>query len=295
MENTSRGLSDKYKGIICIILSAFCFAFMNAFVRLSGDLPSVQKSFFRNFIAFFIAVFMLLRSDGKIQIAKGSMKYLVARAVLGTLGVLCNFYAVDHLVLSDASMLNKMSPFFSILFSFVFLKERLTFTQGAIVTAAFCGSLFIVRPTADIFENPAALFGLLGGVSAGAAYVMVRVLGHKGVNKSFIVLFFSAFSCIVTLPYIILNFAPMTLKQVLFLIGAGTAAAGGQFGITSAYCYAPAKEISVYDYSQLIFAMLLGFMFFGQIPDALSIVGYVIIVAAAVVMFFYNNNKVNRQ
>lgn len=291
MENREKRFSDRSKGIICIVFSAFCFAFMNAFVRLSGDIPSVQKSFFRNFIAFFIAVFMLLRSGEKIHITKDSMKYLVARATLGTFGILCNFYAVDHLVLSDASMLNKMSPFFSILFSFIFLKERLTIPQGAIVTAAFCGSLFIVKPTAGIFENPAALIGLLGGVSAGAAYAMVRVLGQKGVSKSFIVLFFSAFSCVATLPYIILNFEPMTLKQLLFLIGAGLAAAGGQFGITSAYCYAPAKEISVYDYSQLIFAMLLGFVLFGQIPDALSIVGYAIIVAAAVIMFFYNKSK----
>lgn len=284
-------LSDRSKGIICIVFSAFCFAFMNAFVRLSGDLPSVQKSFFRNLIAFFIALAMIVRSGEKVRIVKGNLKYLLARAIFGTMGILCNFYAVDHLVLSDASMLNKMSPFFSILFSFILLKERLTIMQGAAVTAAFCGSLFIIKPTADIFENPAALIGLCGGISAGAAYTMVRILGQRGENKSFIVLFFSAFSCAVTLPYIVLNFEPMTLKQTLLLIGAGTAAAGGQFGITSAYCYAPAKEISVYDYSQLIFAMLLGFMFFGQIPDVWSVIGYAAIIASAAAMFFHNKRK----
>lgn len=284
-------LSDRSKGIICIVFSAFCFAFMNAFVRLSGDLPSVQKSFFRNLIAFFIALAMIVRSGEKVRIVKGNLKYLLARAIFGTMGILCNFYAVDHLVLSDASMLNKMSPFFSILFSFILLKERLTIMQGAAVTAAFCGSLFIIKPTADIFENPAALIGLCGGISAGAAYTMVRILGQRGENKSFIVLFFSAFSCAVTLPYIVLNFEPMTLKQTLLLIGAGTAAAGGQFGITSAYCYAPAKEISVYDYSQLIFAMLLGFLFFGQIPDVWSVIGYAAIIASAAAMFFHNKRK----
>lgn len=284
-------LSDRSKGIICIVFSAFCFAFMNAFVRLSGDLPSVQKSFFRNLIAFFIALAMIVRSGEKVRIVKGNLKYLLARAIFGTMGILCNFYAVDHLVLSDASMLNKMSPFFSILFSFILLKERLTIMQGAAVTAAFCGSLFIIKPTADIFENPASLIGLCGGISAGAAYTMVRILGQRGENKSFIVLFFSAFSCAVTLPYIVLNFEPMTLKQTLLLIGAGTAAAGGQFGITSAYCYAPAKEISVYDYSQLIFAMLLGFLFFGQIPDVWSVIGYAAIIASAAAMFFHNKRK----
>lgn len=284
-------LPDRVKGMICIIFSAFSFAFMNVFVRLSGDLPSVQKSFFRNLIALFIALTAVIKSGEKIRIKRNNLPFLLIRSVFGTVGILCNFYAIDHLAISDASMLNKMSPFFSILFSFILLKERLTLVQGTLVGAAFCGSLFIIKPEADILGNPAALLGLLGGMGAGIAYTAVRVLGQQGVNKSLIVLFFSAFSCIVTLPYIILRFEPMTVGQFLCLIGAGTAAAGGQFGVTSAYCYAPAKEISVYDYSQLIFAMILGFLFFGQLADGLSLIGYGIIVASAVIMFFYNKRK----
>lgn len=284
-------LPDRVKGMICIIFSAFSFAFMNVFVRLSGDLPSVQKSFFRNLIALFIALTAVIKSGEKIRIKRNNLPFLLIRSVFGTVGILCNFYAIDHLAISDASMLNKVSPFFSILFSFILLKERLTLVQGTLVGAAFCGSLFIIKPEADILGNPAALLGLLGGMGAGIAYTAVRVLGQQGVNKSLIVLFFSAFSCIVTLPYIILRFEPMTVGQFLCLIGAGTAAAGGQFGVTSAYCYAPAKEISVYDYSQLIFAMILGFLFFGQLADGLSLIGYGIIVASAVIMFFYNKRK----
>lgn len=284
--------SDRLKGIGCIVFSAFCFALMNMFVRLSGELPSVQKSFFRNLIAFFVALAMILRSRAPLGADKKNIRYLIARSVCGTIGILCNFYAVDHMVLSDASMLNKMSPFFAIVFSFVLLKERLTLWQGAIVAVSFIGSLFIVKPSADLFGNPAALLGLLGGMCAGAAYTYVRILGKQGVNKEFIVLFFSGFSCAVTLPYIIMNFEPMTIKQTLFLIGAGISAAGGQFGITAAYCYAPAREISVYDYSQLIFAMLLGYIFFGQLPDSLSIIGYIIITASAVAMYFYNRKRV---
>ena len=83
----------------------------------------------------------------------------------------------------------------------------------------------------------------------------------------------------------------MTIKQLIFLILAGASAAGGQFSVTSAYCYAPAREISVYDYSQLIFATILGFFVFGQIPDKLSIIGYAIIISMAVIMFIYNNKK----
>ena len=71
---------------------------------------------------------------------------------------------------------------------------------------------------------------------------------------------------------------------------AGLSAAGGQFGITAAYTYAPAKEVSVYDYSQIIFAAGLGFIVFGDVPDVYSFIGYGIIILMAIIMFAYNNN-----
>lgn len=287
----SAAVNQKYKGVLCIIVSAFCFAFMNAFVRLSGDLPSIQKSFFRNLVAFFFALIILIRSKEKINVTKESVPYLLLRSIFGTLGILCNFYAVDHLVLSDASMLNKMSPFFTILFSFLFLKERLTAFQTVSVIIAFLGSLFIIKPTFTNLDLLPSLLGLLGGIGAGAAYTMVRKLGSLGVKGPFVVFFFSGFSCVTTLPFLIFNYVPMTWVQLLTLLGAGIAAAGGQFSITAAYYYAPAREISVYDYSQIIFAALLGFIMFGQIPDALSFWGYIIIIGVAVVMFWYNNRK----
>ena len=105
-----------YMGIICIIASAFCFSLMSLFIRLSGDVPVIQKCFFRNLVAFFIAVGGMLRAHQPIRIGKGNFKYLSLRAIGGTIGMLCNFYAVDHLALSDASILNKLSPFFAIIF-----------------------------------------------------------------------------------------------------------------------------------------------------------------------------------
>ena len=81
----------------------------------------------------------------------------------------------------------------------------------------------------------------------------------------------------------------MSVTQILCLLGAGAAAAGGQFSITAAYTHAPAREISVYDYSQLIFTTILGYFFFGDIPDSWSFVGYAVIIAMAVLVFLYNN------
>ena len=279
----------KQLGILYIIISAFCFALMNMFVRLSGDLPSFQKSFFRNLVALFFALIILKRDKVWFSGKKENIKYLFIRSLAGTVGVLCNFYAVDHLVLSDASMLNKMSPFFVIIFSLFVLGEKIKPAQALIVGGAFVGSLFIIRPTMSIFQNPASLVGLLGGMAAGLAYTFVRKLGEKGEKGPFVVFVFSAFSCLVLLPFVVMNYKHMTGMQLIFLLLAGVSAAGGQFSITAAYFHAPAREISVYDYSQIIFAALMGFIVFGDIPDMLSWVGYIIICSMAVVMYFYNN------
>lgn len=287
-------MNKKYLGVFYIILSAFCFALMNTFVRLSGDLPTVQKSFFRNFVAMIFAFILLKKNRAPLRWKKGNLKFHIIRSIAGTLGILCNFYAIDRLVLSDASMLNKMSPFFAIVFSLIFLKEKVTLFQAAAVTTAFIGSLFIIKPSFTGIEFLPGLMGFLGGMSAGAAYTTVRHMGNRGENGTFIVFFFSSFSCITTFPYLILNFHPMESKQLLFLICAGLSAAGGQFTITAAYCHAPAKEISIYDYSQIVFAALIGFIVFSQTPDVYSIIGYITIIASAVIMFIYNNGKIKK-
>lgn len=283
-------LRDRQKGMIYIIISAFCFAWMNAFVRLAGDLPSIQKSFFRNLVAFFFALIVLLREHASFKPVKGATPWLILRASAGTIGILCNFYAVGELDLSDASILNKMSPFFAILFSCIILKESLTWQQALIVVGALIGSLFVVKPTFANAELIPSLIGLLGGLGAGLAYTVVRKLGQIGENKSYIVFFFSGFSCLVTLPYLIFCYEPMTWQQLVILLLAGLSAAGGQFSITAAYCYAPAREISVYDYTQIIFAAALGYFLFDQIPDGWSVLGYVIIIAMAIIMYVYNNH-----
>lgn len=282
-------IKEKNKGIIYIIISAFFFALMGMFVRLSGDLPSFEKSFFRNAVAAVFAFAVLLKNKTEIKIGKGNLKYLLLRSICGTVGILCNFYAIDRINLADASILNKMSPFFAIIFSVFLLKEKIKPAQAGIVILAFCGALMIVKPGFKGIEIVPGLLGLAGGIAAGAAYTFVRILSKNKVEGPLIVMFFSLFSCIVILPFVIADFKPMSGIQLLYLLFAGLSAAGGQFSITAAYSYAPAKEISVYDYTQIIFSTLMGFAVFGEIPDGWSFAGYGVIIAAAVIMFLYNN------
>lgn len=284
-------MKSKYKGIIYILCAAFCFALMNVFVRLSGDLPSLQKAFFRNLVALIFALIIIRKDKIKIEWKKGDGKYLFLRALFGTLGVFCNFYAVDHLVLSDASMLNKMSPFFAIVFSYFILKERINLIQLSSVVVALIGCMFIVKPSFSNIDLIPALIGLSGGLCAGIAYTMVRILGKQGVKGPLVVFIFSTFSCLASVPYMLFHYKAMSGIQVVYLLLAGLAAAGGQFGITAAYFHAPAKEISIYDYSRVIFAAIFGFFLFNQVPDAFSFLGYVLICSMAVVMFVYNKKK----
>lgn len=287
-------MKSRQKAILYIISAAFFFSLMNTFVRLAGDIPSIQKSFFRNLIAFIFAFVIMRKENVSIKPRKDALGGLMVRSVCGTVGILCNFYAVDHLVIADASMLNKLSPFFAIIFSLLFLKEKVSLMQWALVIGAFAGSLLIIKPSfsnADMFP---AIIGFIGGMGAGAAYTAVRKLSGMGVKGTYVVFFFSVFSCLVTLPSLIFDYHSMTLIQLLYLILAGCSAAAAQFSITAAYFNAPAKEISVYDYSQVIFSAIIGMIVFGQMPDIFSIAGYIIICAMAVIMFVYNKKASER-
>lgn len=288
-------MNQRQKGILCIIMSSFSFALMNLFVRLAGELPSIQKSFFRNFVAMVFALLVLLKEKPNISLDRQSKGFLLCRSLFGTIGILCNFYAVDHLVLSDASLLNKMSPFFAVLFALLFLKEKINLFQLSSIITAFIGVLFVVKPTGIHADILPAFIGLFGGICAGAAYTCVRAMGQRGVQGPFIVFFFSAFSCLATFPYLLFSFHPMNFTQIGTLLLAGLAAAGGQFGITAAYCYAPAREISVFDYSQIPFAALLGYFVFNQVPDLFSWVGYLIILGTAIVMYLYTNGYFHKE
>lgn len=283
-------LNNHMMGIIFIICSAFCFSLMSLFIRLAGEVPVLQKCFFRNVVAMGIAIAALARSGQPFRIGQGNLKYLLLRAGGGTLGMICNFYAIDHIPISDASILNKMSPFFAIIFSVFVLKEIANRYEWLAVCVAFLGTVFVIKPSFDMATVP-ALIGLLGGCGAGFAYTFVRKLGQRGENSMIIVLFFSAFSTLCTLPKLILNYTPMSPKQWIWLILTGTAAAGGQICITKAYSYAPAREISIYDFSNVVFSAVLGMLFLGQEPDWLSVLGYVIIIGTAVIKWYYTRKR----
>ena len=272
---------------------------MALFVRLCDDwgapVNSFQKSFFRNLVALVIAGVvwgkLARRStlDGGRQtrdetgkvLSLRSKILLVLRATLGTVGIFANFYALSHITIAEGQTLNKTAPFFTVLFAWFFLGEKATRRQIVPLLLAFLGVILIAKPG---FAGEAAFplaMGLLGGICAGGAYACVRGLRRHDVDPALIVLFFSAFSCLASVPFMVAGFDPMTWQQVLILLGAGAAAALGQFGITLAYGYASPREIAVFDYSNILFTAAFGYLFFAQVPDIWSVLGFVAILVAA--------------
>ena len=288
-------VSNRSRGILFIVLSALMFAGMNLFVKLSGDLPVFQKVFFRNAIAAVIALIVLLKNkDPLLPKSRSTALFLVLRTAFGLTGVICNFYAVDRLVIGDASILNKMSPFFAVIFAFVFVRERPRLYQWLILAGAVGGAVFVIKPSFSNASFLPAAIGFLGGVAAGAAYGCVRKLGMLGENRAYIVFFFSAGSTLVVTPVMLIGYRPMALMQLAALLGAGVCAALAQFCITAAYTYAPPKDISVYDFSQVIFASLLGWIVLGELPDHWSLLGYAIILSMAALNYLLSS-RINKK
>ena len=289
-------VQNRTKGIIAITASAFGFALMALFVRLCDDygapVSSFQKSFFRNVVALAIAAAAFCReSKSKVEGEHRKLMFhrsaspwafaLLLRSVLGTVGIFANFYALSHITIAEGQTLNKTAPFFTVVFAWLFLGEKANRRQLLTLALAFLGVVFIAKPGfAGAQAFPLAM-GLLGGVCAGGAYACVRALRKHEVDAAFIVLFFSAFSCLASVPFMVAGFDPMTWRQVLILLGAGVGAAIGQFGITAAYGFAAPRDIAVFDYSNILFTAAFGFAFFAQVPDVWSVAGFAAILFAA--------------
>ncbi len=280
--------ADFRRGLYFILLSALGFAFMNLMIRLAGDLPSMEKSFFRNLVALLVAGLSFFHRPPKVgRLGAANWGLLVLRSSAGLVGIICNYYALSHLRLADASVLNKLSPFFVLIFSAVLLKERIHWKQLAFICLAFGGVLLVSRPGGALLPPLPLFMGILGGVMAGFAYTMVRLLSLRAVPGNFIVFFFSLFSTLALLPVMLFDYHPMDAWQFCCLLLAGIGASLGQFGITYAYRYAPAREISIYDYSSIAFTALLALLVLHELPPLQSFFGYLIIFAASYGNFAY--------
>ncbi len=278
-------MNEKRYAVVMMIFSAFSFSLMAFFVKLSGDLPAIQKSIFRSALIMIVAGAVFFK--GKKSFRNIACKrILLIRVVAGTLGIVLNFYAYSHLVLSDADVILRMNSIFVIIFSWLFLKESAERYQIVAIVVAFVGVLFIARPSFSSAFIP-YLVSLCGCIFAAIAYTSLRAMSGK-VDPLTIVFAFSAFTTLLLLPFVVLNYQPMTPMQLVYLLLAGVFAGFGQYSITLAYKYAPAGEVSIYNYYGVIFAAVLSVVFLKQYPQPLSYVGYFLIFASSYMLYRKN-------
>ncbi len=283
------------KGIFYITLSAFLYAVVDVISRMAGSgIPAMQKVCIRNFVVALFSIFLLYQNGNRFRFKKKNTGWFLLRALCGLTVSFGNIYAVDHMALADATIIHKLSPFFVLIFSFLLLGEKIDLVQFLSIVVGFLGALFVIKPTGDIAANIPALAALASAVALGVVYPIVRKLRMDGENGSFIVFFFAAVATIVSLPFCITEYVPMTARQVVCLILTGVFNCLAQLAASAAFANCPGREISVYDYSQIVFAALFGLLLFHQVPDRWSVVGYVLILGTSVYLFLYNNKKARK-
>lgn len=263
-----------------MVLSGLSFALMGAMVKLAGDVALPAKVFFRNLVTLGITATVAFRLGQNPLAPTPHWRRLLMRSLCGLGGVLLYFLALNHLDLAAASLLNKTSPFFVVIFAVVLLKEEFRPALAPALLAAFIGAILIIKPRFDTTILP-ALAGFGSGMFAGMAYVLVRSLkGLESPNR--IILTFSLVSCLAMTPFLVAAPPRPTSGQWLALLGTGVFAAGGQYGLTYAYHQARASRISIFTYLHVLFAVALGFVLWGERPDWASFLGGILIVGAAI-------------
>lgn len=266
--------------IAMILLASLSFSLVAVMVRLSGDVPLYEKVFFRGVVMVAAMAAIAVRRRENPFAVTPRVHLLLLRSAFGTAAMFLYFFAIEHLALADAAVLNNLSPFFVAIFAVVFLKERLMRYTVPVLLLAFAGAMFVVKPKFSLEVVP-AIAGLLSAAGSGAAYTLVRFL--RGYEPPYrIVMYFSVVSVIVALPPMLGNFVMPEGTQWIYLLGAGVFATTGQMALTIGYHHAPAVRISIYTYAQIIYAYILGLVLWREMPDVLSIAGTVLIIGAAV-------------
>lgn len=271
--------NNKKKAIFFMILASFFFTTMNMFGKLASGVTPYQKTFITNAVATVIVCIIIFKRGASFFGHKGTRKYLFLRGIMGTVSICAFYFSLDYLLLSDATMINKLSPFFAIICSFIYLKEKLTLKQGTLLILAFLGSLFVIKPHFDASIIP-SIMGIVAAACAGLAYTMIRVIGDEE-DFFTVILSFTGIATIVCLPFMFIDTSGLTLANISYMVLAGLCFVLGQVFLTLAYRNAPASEISMFDYVGLIIAAIYGFILFAEIPDYLSVIGYIVIILAS--------------
>ena len=263
-----------------MLLSALSFSIMQVFVKMSStEVGTFEQVFFRNLVSMIIAGITVYREKLDLipEIKKGGLT-LWGRSFFGFLGIVLFFYATGHARQADVAMLNRASPVFVTLFAGPILKEKISKVQVCAIGLCLVGAYISMQPSFD--SNPLPLFSALGAAMvAGLAYTLLSYT-KRFTSAPVIIFHFSLFSTGCAGLLMIPGFVVPSLKVMGMLLMVGLFAAGGQYLLTYAYQQAPASEVSIYQYSGVVFTAVFSYAFLGETLSKSSIIGGIVILGA---------------
>ena len=270
------------KGILLAIASSLTFSIMNVFVKAASEtIPVSEIVFFRSFIGALL-IFLLMRK-AKVAFSKKGVPMLVLRGALGALYLLAYFFTIAHIPLGDASILTHLSPFFAIMLSGYFLKEKMNRNMIMLFPLFIVGAMFLINPLSYDSYTVYALVGVLSAFLAACAATSIRYLSTRR-HKYEIVFYFLASGTLVSLPLMWNEFVWPTALGWFYLLCIGVVSLIGQLVLTSAFTHENIMVVEIVRYIGIFFHVMWGFVFWGETLGVLSLVGGALIIGASIAL-----------
>ncbi len=277
--------NNLFLGVLLAGVAALCFALMGFFVKLVPHaIPSVEIIFFRFIIGLILLIpFVLTRRDFSFKMHRPAL-YLL-RISLALISLSCMFYSLRHVALVNVILLFNTSPLFMPILVFVFMGIKTHRTILISILIGFVGIIFVLHPTAGLF-NPVALFAVAGGFTAACAYLTVRklTLEHSTLQLVFYLFLFCTFiSGLAMLPY----WVTPDKHSLFLLLMVGIVGVLFQLLITMALKIAKARLVTPIIYLAVIFGGVLQWIAFGQVPHVNVIIGSCLVIIGAIATVYF--------
>ncbi len=276
------------KAIVLKLISAILFAMMSALVRWLGEtIPVGQVVFFRSAWAILpVVVIYAWRRELAAAVRTGRPLGHLGRGLISMTGMFLNFAALARLPLVDATAIGFAAPLITVALAAVFLGERVRIYRWSAVAVGFVGVIVMLWPYLDVGRLVSGSVATLGAFLALASaftnagsVVQTRRLTDTETTSS-IVFYFSLFCALAgaaTLPF---AWVTPTWMQLAALIATGLLGGFAHLILTESYRLAPASVVAPFDYTAMIWAFVLGYVMFGEIPTLYVYVGSVIVAGA---------------
>ena len=268
-------------GALYMLGAGFMFALMGALVRtVSTSLNNEMVVFFRNLFALLFMLPVLMTRRALPELKTQNFSSHLIRTVTGLSAMYCYFYALAHMKLAEAVVLSYTTPLFIPLIALVWLKEPVPRTVRVAVITGFAGVVFILRPGFGIFQT-ASVIALIAAVFASTAMVAIRSMsGSEPPGR--IVFYYTVLSTILSAIPLTWAWEMPQGSIVPLLLLMGLVAVSGQLLMTRGYGAAPAGRVGPFIYGTVVFASLLGWIFWDEALDILSLIGAILICIAGI-------------